>query len=80
MREGDAIDPSGTGKEPLLPGELSDSEHRDDAEHWVAVYQELIGFLVGYETPTSTVERFRWRLTFWRRRSEQLRERSADRQ
>ena len=30
--------------ERLLPGESLDSPHLDDAEHWIAVYRELLAY------------------------------------
>lgn len=53
---------------PLLPGEELASDHLDDVEHWVAVYEELIGFLLASRPdPTDTLERYRRRLAHWRR-------------
>ena len=62
----------------LLPGEVADSELRDDAEHWIAVYGELTRFLVEAEsgvidaTLTDTLGRYRRRLDHWRRRRDEL--------
>lgn len=28
----------------LLPGEVSDTRHLEDVEHWIAVYSELLAF------------------------------------
>lgn len=58
--------------EPLLPGEMADSRLRDDAEHWIAVYEELIGFLRGSEAADGQLARYHRRLTFWRHRRDQL--------
>jgi hypothetical protein len=58
--------------EPLLPGEVLHSDRRDDAEHWGAVYEELIAFLVRFDHPGETLERYRRRLHYWRRRGDEL--------
>lgn len=65
--------------EPLLPGEEADSEYRDDAEHWIRVYDELLtsagelardanGARAALE---AAQERYRRRLAFWRQRAAQ---------
>jgi hypothetical protein len=53
---------------PLLPGEMDDSGDRDDVEHWVAVYEQLIGFLNEFDAPDEMQRRYQRRLRFWRRR------------
>jgi hypothetical protein len=35
----EAVDPA-----RLLPGENEDSDHLDDAEHWIEVYRELLAY------------------------------------
>jgi hypothetical protein len=60
------------GWEIVLPGELPDSDVREDAEHWAAVYEELIGFLLGSHARAGTLARYHRRLTFWRQRLDQL--------
>lgn len=74
MREARRTDVPGTAKAPLVPGEVADSNSRDDAEHWTNVYQELIGFLAGVDAGSAALERYRRRLAFWRRRRQQLTE------
>ena len=32
--------------ERLLPGEDPETEHLEDARHWIAVYEELLGFKI----------------------------------
>ena len=70
MSEGYELDRP--GREAVLPGEMPDSDVRDDAEHWVAVYEELIGFLVGSQAADGALPRYRHRLSFWRSRRDQL--------
>ena len=54
---------------PLLPGEQPDSGLRDDAEHWIAVYEELTNFLLdALPDVPDALERYRGRLEYWRRR------------
>jgi hypothetical protein len=53
---------------PLLPGEVADSRDRDDIEHWVAVYEQLAGFLNEFNAAGEMQERYRRRLRFWRGR------------
>jgi hypothetical protein len=45
-------------RESLLPGEARDSDVLDDAEHWSAVYDELIAFLRRVRLDGSAIERF----------------------
>lgn len=58
----------------LLPGEALASDLIDDAEMWATVYEELYGFL--RRSPrgcrNSTLERFRERRDYWRRRRAEL--------
>jgi hypothetical protein len=61
------------GPAPLLPGEDVDPAHLEDADHWVAVYEELIGFLHQSRPDLpATVERYRRRLAYWRALRDQL--------
>ena len=57
-----------TAVAPLLPGEVTDSHHRDEVEHWVAVYEELTRFLYQSSAPDHLLERYLRRLRFWRGR------------
>ncbi|MBV8528893.1 MAG: hypothetical protein JOZ75_11295 [Candidatus Dormibacteraeota bacterium] len=65
---------------PLLPGEWCETTFRDDAEHWVSVYEELVDDAAGLaasaegvSTPLdAVVSRYRCRLKFWRRRLAEL--------
>jgi len=59
-------------REHLLPGEAPDSDVLDDAEHWSAVYDELIGFLRRVHLDGSAIERFERRRDHWRGRRDQL--------
>lgn len=52
----------------LLPGEVADSRDPDDVEHWVAVYEQLAGFLNEFDAPDEMRRRYCRRLRFWRRR------------
>lgn len=63
---------------PLLPGEMADSQDRDDVEHWVAVYEQLAGFLRESDAPDEMQERYRHRLRFWRVRRAGLAEPAAE--
>lgn len=65
---------------PLLPGEASQSDLLDDAQHWAAVYQELTEFLdrVRLGRP-ETAARYRRRLDYWRHRQAELETRSPAR-
>lgn len=68
---GDREDSSGAGH--LLPGEPADSGYPDDVQHWVAVYEELTGFVLQAELDLpQRLERCRTRLEHWRRRHEEL--------
>ena len=57
---------------PLLSGEMADSSDRDDAEHWVVVYEELTALLRASDPPDGMLERYRRRLQFWQCRRDQL--------
>jgi len=57
---------------PLLPGEKADSHDHDDADHWVAVYEELTAFLHASSAPRSMLDRYSGRLGFWRGRRDEL--------
>jgi hypothetical protein len=59
-------------RESLLPGEARDSDVLDDAEHWSAVYDELIAFLRRVRLDGSAIERFERRRDHWRSRRDQL--------
>jgi hypothetical protein len=67
------------GREPLLPGEEADSEYRDDAEHWIRVYEELLAsageLAANANGARGALEaaqgRYRRRLAFWRRRAQE---------
>lgn len=72
MREDYGTDHWVAQEVPLLPGEVADSDIRDDAEHWSTVYEEMIGFLVTLDSQDPWLERCRQRLTFWHRRRKQL--------
>lgn len=66
----EAVTRSATG---LLPGEARWSDMLEDAEHWVAVYEELTRFLLTTRfSDSDTVDRFRTRLEYWRHRSREL--------
>lgn len=57
----------------LLPGELPLSEVLEDAEHWVAVYEELTGFLLTTDhAGADAIAHFRSRLEYWLRRKDEL--------
>jgi hypothetical protein len=68
VRDHDAPELYRAVRVPLLPGELADSRDRDDIEHWVAVYEQLAGFLNEFDAPDEMRERYRQRLRFWRGR------------
>lgn len=57
---------------PLLSGEMADSNDRDDAEHWVVVYEELTALLRASDPPDEMLERYCQRLNFWRWRRDEL--------
>jgi hypothetical protein len=57
---------------PLLSGETADSNDREDAEHWLAVYEELTALLRASDPPDGMLERYRLRQRFWHHRREQL--------
>jgi hypothetical protein len=61
-----------TADNPLLSGETADSNDRDDAEHWVVVYEELTALLSASDPPDGMLERYRQRLQFWRCRRDEL--------
>lgn len=65
-------DTSRAAEAPLLPGEIPRSDLRDDAEHWTAVYEELVGILRASAPPEGMLERYQLRLDYWRRRREEL--------
>lgn len=57
----------------LLAGEAQDTESLQDAEHWLAVYEELTAFLLQVELDVSeTLARFHVRREHWRRRRQEL--------
>jgi hypothetical protein len=59
----------------LLRGEEPTSRMFEDAELWVAVYSELLDFLGGQPENgvfNRTIKRYRGRLSFWRRRLDEL--------
>ena len=69
------VDESKADGAELLPGEEPTSRMSEDAELWVAVYSELLDFLGGHpeaEALWRTIERYQQRLTFWRRRQDEL--------
>lgn len=74
----DAVDQSRATEAALLPGETADSDVADDAEHWIAVYEELTGFLSEIDPPEEAIEHYRRRLEHWRCRRDQLRGRGGD--
>lgn len=55
----------------LLPGEIPDTGYPEDAEHWLAVYSELLRFATEIKL-TPYVDLYRRRLEFWRARREEL--------
>lgn len=55
----------------LLPGELPDSGYREDAEHWLSVYSELLCLATELGL-TSHAERYGRRLRFWQARLQEL--------
>lgn len=58
---------------PLLPGEDRQSGELDDAEHWVAVYEELVSFLLSVQEPRpDRVVSYHRRLDYWRHRRDEL--------
>lgn len=65
---------------PLFPGERQDSPFREDAEHWVAVYQELVvraGELAATANGShgalqKAQQRYRRRLAFWLQRLDEM--------
>lgn len=69
-----------TEESALLPGECDDTNFRDDAQHWVTVYEEMVSHardLVsagdGLESAlTESLARYRQRLEFWQRRLREL--------
>jgi len=69
------VEESNADSPQLLPGEEPTSQMSEDAELWVAVYSELLDFLGGHpeaEAFWRTIERYRGRLSFWRRRLDEL--------
>jgi hypothetical protein len=59
----------------LLRGEEPTSRMFEDAELWVSVYSELLGFLAGLPEDgvfDRTIKRYRGRLSFWQRRLDEL--------
>lgn len=61
------------GAEQLLPGEPADSSYPDDVQHWVAVYEELTGFVRQAELDLSRrLDSYLRRLEHWRRRHDEL--------
>jgi hypothetical protein len=64
---GDGKEPS-AGADPLLPGENRRGVTLDDAEHWIAVYEELTGFLTAINggAHVGALGRYRRRLDYWR--------------
>ena len=63
---------------PLLPGEVADSRDRDDVEHWLAVYEQLAGFLNQSGAPDEMQVRYRQRLRFWRGRCAEVAQPASD--
>ena len=64
---------SASSVDPLLPGEDRQSDMLDDADHWVAVYEELLSFLVDVrECDCDKIGTFRSRLDYWRQRRDEL--------
>lgn len=63
----------GSDSMPLQPGEADQSDRLEDAEHWLAVYEELIRFLMDVkEVSADKVASFRARLDYWRHRRDEL--------
>ncbi len=64
----------------LMPGEDPRTEFLDDAEHWIAVYEELVLGLRGEQSVGETVRKRQAdllaRLEYWRRRQKDLRARA----
>ena len=78
MRDHDAAQRYRGVRAPLLPGELADSHDPDELEHWVAVYQQLAGFLNEFDAPRELQERYRQRLRFWRGRCAEVAQPSSE--
>src|SRR5215469_2622922 len=64
---------------PMLTGEVPDTVHPDDVEHWVAVYSELVAGTARLREPVVAdprvdmeYEHLRRRLDFWLCRRAQL--------
>ena len=72
--------PPGTEESALLPGESDDTSFRDDAQHWVSVYEAMVSHARdlasagdGLESAlTESLTRYRQRLEFWQQRLREL--------
>jgi 3-hydroxyisobutyrate dehydrogenase len=62
------------GNMPLVPGEISNSTDRDDAERWVTVYEQLTNMLRASRPVEGVLHRYVQRLRFWHARRDQLSE------
>jgi len=70
----------GTEEGSLLPGERDDTDFREDAQHWVTVYEamvtharELAADGGGLDAAlTTSLARYQRRLEFWRKRLHDL--------
>lgn len=62
---------SGDDGDRLLPGERPDTPHVEDAEHWEAVYTELLAFARTLDID-SYVSQYERRLGFWQMRRHAL--------
>ena len=78
MRDDEAVPRFRGARAPLLPGELADSHDRDEVEHWVAVYEQLAGFLNEFDAPHEMQDRYRQRLRFWRDRCAEVAQPSSE--
>ena len=70
--------PSVERTDSLLPGETPDSVDPDDVQHWIAVYEELLGTVPplaagddGHGLPRAHAQRWQGRLDFWSQRVRQ---------
>ena len=69
-----------TDESALLPGECDDTNFRDDAQHWVSVYEAMVSHARdlasagdGLESAlTESLARYRQRLEFWQQRLREL--------
>jgi hypothetical protein len=62
-----ALDGENPDGERLLPGESMTSASPEEAVHWIAVYSELVRFLLAAEQPfaPALAARYQRRLDYW---------------